>query len=238
MNNPTPVVVANLKANKTWPEINRWLDAVSKSAKDFRGTVIFCPSHPFLAASKEKIDQSVGGRIKLGAQDVSKFEQGAYTGEVAASQISDLVEYSIIGHSERRKYFNETNQNVLKKIELALNNNITPILCISDISQLDEYIEKTEVLIENSDKIIFVYEPPNAISGGKDYKPDSPDDANKNAAEIASKIGKEITTIYGGSINPDNVKSFFSQSNIHGGLVGQASVEPNTFLQVLENATI
>src|SRR3989344_1880180 len=237
MSNPTPVVIANLKANKTWEEVSAWLNEVGKASKDFKGTLIFCPSYPFLASAKEKIDRD-SINIKLGSQDISKFEQGAYTGEVAASQIADLVEYAVLGHSERRKYFNETNEDVLKKVELALSSNITPILCISDMSQLDEYLGKSNLLKENSDKIIFVYEPPSAISGGRDYKPDNPEDANNNAQEMGNKIGKEITTIYGGSINPDNVNSFFSQNNIEGGLVGQASVDPNTFLQVLENAKI
>ncbi|OGD99196.1 hypothetical protein A3J17_01040 [Candidatus Curtissbacteria bacterium RIFCSPLOWO2_02_FULL_40_11] len=237
MSNPAPVVVANIKSNQTWEESQDWINTVGNRAKDFKGTIIYCPSYPFLSGAKQLIDAKAFS-IKLGAQDISKFNGGAYTGAVAASQIKDLVEYAIIGHSERRKHFGETNENVFKKVELALENNITPILCISDISQLGEYLKKGELLKENWDKIIFVFEPPSAISGGGEFKPDDPEDANKNAGEITSKIGKNVTTIYGGSINDSNVKSFFSQNNIHGGLVGQASVKPDSFLKLIENATI
>ena len=90
-------------------------------------------------------------------------------------------------------------------------------------------------MVDSSEKIIVVYEPPGAISGGGTYKPDSPEDANANASKIGEILGKRVATLYGGSINPENAASFFSKENIDGGLVGQASTEPKTFVDILKN---
>src|SRR3990167_948757 len=205
MNEPLPIVVANLKANKTWDEVALWIDDVAKTATSFAGTIIFCPSYPFLASAFAQISQN-GINLKLGSQDISRFEQVAYTGEVAASQIADLVKYAIIGHSERRKYFGETNEDVIEKVKLLLTSKITPVLCISDLKQLDTYIAKGQVIMENADE---------------------------QAAKIKERIGRGAVVIYGGSINPQNAQSFFRQENIDGGLVGQASLDSQQFIQIL-----
>ena len=235
MNNPLPLVVANLKANLTWDDISSWLKLIGPASVGFKGTIVLCPSYPFLAQALWQIKAS-SFNIKLGSQDVSKFETGAYTGEVSASQIADICKYCIIGHSERRKYFNETDSDVSKKLSLLLKNNITPILCISDIGQLESYLENGNVIKENATEIIFVYEPPSAISGGGDYKPEDPQVANENAQKIVNLVGSEVITIYGGSINPQNAQSFLSQNNLNGGLIGQASLSPQTFNDILKIA--
>jgi len=92
-----------------------------------------------------------------------------------------------------------------------------------------------EIAVAEAEKIIFVYEPPSAISGGGDYRPESPKVANENAKKIIQKIGKDVTLLYGGSINPENISEFFSQEKINGGLVGQASTNPTTFLKLISN---
>lgn len=230
-----PYIIANFKANKTWVELETWLEQVGKNIQNFPGTVIVAPSHPFLTSTYQKI-QSDGLSIKLAAQDVSKFEQGAYTGEFSPSQIVGLCRYAIVGHSERRKYFGESNEDIINKVKLLLENNITPILCISDQLQIDSYIGNSQIIKENSQKIIFVNEPPNAVSSGGDYKPDFPENANNNCKIIQDKINSDAVTIYGGSINSQNAKNFFSQENISGGLVGQASLDPAGFLKIIEAA--
>ncbi|MFI5205718.1 MAG: triose-phosphate isomerase, partial [Candidatus Paceibacterales bacterium] len=95
-------------------------------------------------------------------------------------------------------------------------------------------LKEGQDILGNLDKIVFVHEPPSAISGGGQYHPQDPEEADTNAAKISERIGKKVTTIYGGSINPQNAASFFSQKNIDGGLVGQASLNPSSFVEIIE----
>jgi len=229
------IIVANWKANKTFEEALSWVNIVGNKLVELKQKVILCPTSIFIVPIIEEVkSKNLSEFIILGSQDISQYPAGAYTGEVTASQLAGLIKFSIVGHSERRKYFGQTDQDVIDKVALLLQSQITPILCVSDLAQLNTYIEKGKIIIENAEKIIFVYEPPSAISGGSEYHPDTPEDANENAKKIGEKIGKPITTIYGGSINPDNVNSFFAQPNIHGGLVGQASLDSQTFAKILE----
>jgi len=235
MNDPLPLVIANLKANKTWDEMSLWLEIIGPKASEFAGTIIVCPTAAFLVASSQKI-KSAGWRLNLGTQDISKFEQGAYTGEIAASQIANIAPYAVIGHSERRKYFQETPVDVITKAKLLISAGLNPILCVGDLELLDQYLAIDDTLKKNASKIIFVYEPPSAISGGGAYRPDDPGDANVRAGQFGEKIGEKIVVLYGGSINPENSQEFFHQENIDGGLVGQASLEPQKFNQILSSA--
>src|SRR3990170_1350875 len=168
MNESRPIVVANFKAHKSWDEMSAWIDQVGPRASEFTGTVIVCPSTPFLASAYSKL-KSQNSELKLGAQDISKFEQGPYTGEVSASQVAKICQYAIVGHSERRKYFGEGDSDVIQKVDLLLKSEITPILCVSDLKQLDAYVNEGKTVVDNAQKIIFVYEPPSAISKDRDY---------------------------------------------------------------------
>ena len=218
MSNPTPVVVANLKAHKTWKEIESWLDAVGPKSQDFNGTVIFCPSYPFLAICKEKIGRD-SMNIKLGSQDISKFEQGPYTGEVTASQISDLVEYTIIGHSERRQNLKEDNKVLEEKVENANAAGIKPIFCVQN--------EETPIPQGVS---IVAYEPVFAIGTGN---PDTPDNVEKVTSAL--KNTGSLTVLYGGSVSAGNVKSFVDQKSVDGVLVGASnSLDPQKFVAILD----
>jgi triosephosphate isomerase len=228
--NKKPLVVANWKATKTIKETVEWVkEAKVELEKINWAEIVICSPFSSLPATFSLFG---GTNIKVGAQDVSKFKKGAYTGEVTAEMLDGLAEYCIIGHSERRKYFGETDNDVIEKVKLLLEYGVTPILCVSNLSQMDSYFDKGKEIVEAAEKIVFVDEPPGAISGGGAYHPDNPKNANENAAKIGKKIGKKVVTLYGGSINPENVPSFFSQENIDGGLVGQASTDPKTFLGI------
>ena len=124
----------------------------------------------------------------------------------------------------------------MKKVEKLLEQNITPVLCIANLVQFDSFLTKAEVIKNQAEKIVFVYEPPNAISGGGDYRPETPERVDEKCWSIKEKIGKEILTIYGGSVNPENIKEFLSQPNIHGALPGQASLDPETFVRLVSAA--
>lgn len=212
-----PLVVANFKANKTWDEVASWIDTVGTKVKSFPGTVIIAPSMAFINQTGWKI-QSANLNIKVASQDISRFETGAYTGEVAASQIKGQVSYSIIGHSERRQNFGEDDQILDQKVKNAKESGIEPIFCVQN--------ENTKV--PEGVKIV-AYEPVFAIGTGT---PDTP--ANAEAVAQSIKAKGDFTVLYGGSVTGDNAKSFLKVGIIDGLLVGSASLDPQSFLKIVE----
>lgn len=234
MNDTLPFVVANFKANQTWDDLDIWLETVGPSTPTFTGTIIVCPSAPFISEASRKI-KSANWQIQLGIQDISRFEQGAFTGEVAASQIADQVSYAIIGHSERRHNFGEDDEILAAKVDNALKVGIIPIFCIED----------SESSIPENVKIV-AYEPAFAIGTGN---PDTP----KNAQAISQKlkarppstkaegfVGQakgDFIVLYGGSVNEKNAKDFLNDRNLDGLLIGSASLDPDIFLDILKSAT-
>jgi len=228
-----PLIVANWKATKTIKETIEWAKQTKPALEENNSeTIVICPPYtsiPFVASLFKDTN------IKIGAQNVAKFKKGAYTGEVTAEMLDGLVDYCIIGHSERRKFFGETDDDVIQKAELLLQFQITPILCVSDLGQLDSYSNRGKFIIDKSDEIVFVYEPPGAISGGGAYRPEDPEIASTNTRKMEKKIGRKAMILYGGSVNPENVVRFLSKENIDGALIGQASTDPQTFLELLNS---
>lgn len=230
-------IVANWKSNKTTSEAHEWLKEFINANVQIpeEKEIIVGASFTLLPTMNWFIKQN-NLLIKLAAQDVSPFDEGAYTGAIAAKQAGEFVSHAIVGHSERRRLFHETDEDVIAKLKQVLSANIMPVLCISDMAQLDHYLSESIILKDNAEKIIFVYEPPSAISGGGSYHPESPEDANKNAAEISNKIGKRVITLYGGSVNPENVSALFGQEYIDGGLIGQASLNSENFMKIIQSS--
>ncbi len=232
------LIIANWKSHKTTQEAIFWLEQLVAKTQNEQlpeKEIILCPSFTLLPAMKKFItDHNVS--IKLGVQNISQFNEGAFTGEVNAKQVCEFATHAIVGHSERRRLFAETDTQVLKKIQQVLAVDMTPILCISDLMQLESYMQEGSFLLDNTEKIIFVYEPPSAISGGGAFHAEDPETVNKNVTEISKKIGKKVVTLYGGSINPDNVAGLFKLDHIDGGLVGQASLDPHVFTQIIKNS--
>lgn len=221
MSDSPPLIIANLKANKTWDETAVWLDQVGKNLASYGGTAIVCPTMSFLVSASLQVN-SAKYRLKLGAQDISSFEQGPHTGEVAASQLAGLCEYVIIGHSERRGNFAETDGVVGRKFENATAAGLTAIFCVQGP---DSFIpEGTQVV---------AYEPLFAVGSGH---PDTPQDIFA-VAKILKQKGR-FTVIYGGSVTAQNAAAFLKKDLVEGLLIGGASLDPWDFLDIAKTAHI
>lgn len=211
-------LIANWKANKTIDEADQWLDSFLK--KDFslvtkKVQIIICPPHPFLLPLKNRVKKYPF--IKISAQDVSFFKKGQYTGEVSVENLSSLADYVIIGHSERRYYFAETERILFQKFSLAKKNNIEPIFCLRD---------GTDLLPA---RVRFIaYEPVYAIGTG--------DNVPVNQVLRLKKVltlTKEVKFIYGGSVNENNASSYLREKEIDGLLVGTASLDEKKFYAIV-----
>lgn len=220
MNDTLPLVVANFKANQTWDDLEVWLEKVNPLASTFTGTIIVCPSSPFISEASQKI-KNLNSKLKLGGQDISRFEQGAFTGEYAASQVADQISYAIVGHSERRNNFGESDEILAAKVNNAQKAGINPIFCVGD----------SKTSIPENVKIV-AYEPTFAIGTGN---PDTPQNAHEIAKQIKDR--KECAVIYGGSVTAQNAKGYLEKGVIDGLLIGSFSLDPLNFLNLLNSVS-
>lgn len=214
------LIVANWKSNKTAREALEFMGEFGGifEAREDVG-VIICPSYLSVPAVSEYV-KSNNMQVEIGVQNVSELEEGAYTGEVAASQASELVKHAIIGHSERRKLFGETDERVAKKVQMAAKNGLEPIVCV--ISE--------NIPIPTEVKIV-AYEPVEAIGTGN---PDTPENAEKVSKLIKEKNPRITHVIYGGSVTAENVSGFTKMPNVSGVLVGGASLDPRVFASIIK----
>lgn len=211
-------IIANWKSNKTIVEALDWISKVGpKIPKSENLKVAICPTFSSLSEIKKTIN--VGGfPLMVGAQDISPYGIGAYTGEEPAQLIKPLVDLAILGHSERRKNFGETDQMIAQKVEQALKNNIIPLLCV----------QSAETPVPDGCKLV-AYEPVFAIGTGN---PDTPENANEVAKKLKQKYGEDLEVIYGGSVTSKNAGLFCLQDNISGVLPGKASLDAEEFLEI------
>lgn len=207
---------------------------------------VLCPPFVSLAAIKEMIK---GSTIKLGAQDIHYEEKGAFTGEISPQMVSDLCDYVIVGHSERRQHFNETIEIVDKKVKAAMKVGLKPILCIGESPEENKAGKTEEVLTKQLSSpsarlyliggIIIAYEPIWAIGTGR---PATGEQANKTigfirhyiAEEQGKNIAQDVRILYGGSVTDENIAEFIKQPEIDGALVGGASLKASEFLRIVK----
>lgn len=244
----TPIIAGNWKMNKTQKEAKELLTALKPLVADAKCDVVVCVPFTDLAAVRKLIR---GSNIKLGAQNVHWEKSGAFTGEISAEMLKELkVEYVIIGHSERRQYFGETNETVNKRIQAALAAKLKAIVCIGETLAERESGKTEEVLLSQIteglkgfktrefDKIVIAYEPVWAIGTGKTA---TAEDANNTIGFIRKTIAKKFSSLiagrvciqYGGSMNAKNVKELMGMPEIDGGLIGGASLKAEDFAKVV-----
>ena len=248
----TPIIAGNWKMNKTVEEARSLVFAMSLKLREIEGVEkVLCPPFPALLAVSALLQ---GSDIGLGAQNLHWKEKGAYTGEVAPNMVAEFCQYVIIGHSERRAYFGETDETVNKKILAALAHDLTPIVCVGETE--DEYesgltgeVVRRQIGLGLADVdpvkaagLIVAYEPIWAIGTGK---ASSGENANAVLAEhirpaladlFGAKTAQAIRIQYGGSVTAANADEFFSQPEIDGALVGGASLKADEFVGIVKAA--
>ncbi len=217
-------IIANWKSNETTPGVEEWFQTIHNSQLTFNPdekTIVICPPFTLLPKVKELITNN-NLVFNVGAQNISPFDQGAYTGEANGKQIKEFADYVIIGHSERRKNFSENDEMLTQKVKEAMENDLKPIFCI----------QSEETLIPEGTKIV-AYEPVSAIGTGI---PDTPDDAEKVAKTIKEKYPFVKSVLYGGSVSPGAASGFTKMPSVDGVLVGGASLDAEKFAQIINNA--
>ena len=249
MENRKPFIAGNWKMFKTCPEAVQAASDLSQLVSGVSDVeVMIAPTYTALAPVSEAIK---GGPVKLAAQNLFWEDEGAYTGEISAKMIlSAGCSHVIIGHSERRQYFGETDETVNKKIKAAVDNGLVPILCVGEtekerdedktFSVLDKQVKKglEGFLLSDLGSLIIAYEPVWAIGTGKTATSDQAQEVHNY---IRSMIGDDfgpslaegMRILYGGSVKPANIKELMSMPDIDGALVGGASLDPETFSKIV-----
>ncbi len=245
-----PIIAGNWKMNKTPSETLKLLQGLVKELWDIDGVdVLVCPPFTSLAPAGELLK---GSAIKLGAQNMHWEEKGAYTGEISADMLLDCgCSYVILGHSERRMIFRETNEEINKKVKTALKKGLHVVLCIGEV--LEERNEgktmqvvKEQLLdslvglsVEEMKGVVVAYEPAWAIGTGKTATADDAEDVIKEIREIIKEtwdgdIAEKTRILYGGSVKASNIKELMSQPDIDGALVGGASLKTEDFVPIVK----
>lgn len=240
-------IAGNWKMYKTISEAKAVATALVKELAGGSGRYLIAPAFTAISAVKEVVK---GTNLLLGAQNMSNLEEGARTGEISVLMLKDLgVDVVILGHSERRQYFGETDELIGEKIKLALKHNLEVIFCNGETLEeresgkaeavVDRQTEKALAGIPETDlaRITIAYEPVWAIGTGKTATPQQADDMHKAirdkiAALYSKKAADAIVIQYGGSVKPDNAKELMNMPNIDGALVGGASLKAETFLPI------
>lgn len=247
----TPIIAGNWKMFKTVPEAKAFIEEIKGKAEVAGVESVICAPFTNLPALVEAVK---GTAIKIGAQNLHFEDNGAYTGEISGVMLKDLgVDYVIIGHSERRAYFAESDEIVNKKAHAAFKHGITPIICVGEKLEEREADQTKAVCkvqtegalkgltAEQVSQVVIAYEPIWAIGTGKSS---TAQDANEVISYIrdlvkglyGESVADAVRIQYGGSVKPENVVEYMGQSDIDGALVGGASLQPDSFVQLVEGA--
>lgn len=236
----------NLDVNESRELAKSILEKTDKKYFEYTD-VLLCPTYVALSVVADVIKDS---QILLGAQNLSFENDGAFTGEISASMLKAVgSEYVIIGHSERRKYFNESDELVNKKIKKALEFGLKPVLCVGETLEERESSKQNEVVkaqlttdlngVSDLSNVVIAYEPVWAIGTGKNATPEQANEMHKHIRSVISKLYDQNTAdntkiLYGGSLNDKNCKELLSESDIDGGLIGGASLKADSFIEIIK----
>ena len=233
-------MIGNWKMNQNLSEVKDFFQSL-KNEKLEAGNFWIAPQMIHISTAKE-----LAADIKIGSQNVSQHDNGAYTGETSAVNLAEIgAHFSLVGHSERRAYYNETDSDVNAKTQKLLEMGLVPVVCIGEtldqreagktldivLSQIKNGLNS--ILLTSADQIILAYEPVWAIGTGKTASPEQAEEVHaaiRNLLkELYPPIGSEISILYGGSVKPANVATLLAMPNINGGLVGGASIKADSF---------
>lgn len=247
-----PIIAGNWKMNNTIAETKALVTELIPLVKDAKADVVICTPYTDLATA---VEMTKGTNIHVGAENVHWAEKGAFTGEVSANMLVELgVEYVIIGHSERRQYFGETDQTVNARVKAALSKGLKPIICVGELLEEREAGKTEEVVVRQTteafkdidkselENIVIAYEPVWAIGTGKTATAEV---ANETIAIIRRTMAElycpkcaenRVRIQYGGSMNPKNAEELLSKPDVDGGLIGGASLKTESFAKIIEAA--
>ena len=243
-----PIIAGNWKMHKTMAEAVEFVNDIKDKVNNTDVEAVICAPFTLLKDLKEA---TKGTNIKIGAQNMHYAEQGAFTGEISAPMLKELnIDYVVLGHSERRQYFNETNETVNKKVVKALEEGIDPILCVGETLEEREASETKNVCKEQTEKalvgvsaedmkkVVIAYEPVWAIGTGKTATAEDANDVIAYIREVVKglygeEISEEVRIQYGGSVKPSNVAEIMNQSDIDGALVGGASLLASDYTELV-----
>ncbi len=248
------IVAGNWKMNLNTDQGISLVNDLIKEKIDlkYNQTVIICPPFTHIGALKMLLDNNEGSKIQLGAQNISDKASGAYTGEISGEMLKHLdTRYVIVGHSERREVYNESNEMVQKKVDAVLSSKMTPIFCcgeplkVREVENQNDYVQQQieEGLFhlngETMSSLIIAYEPIWAIGTGRTASAAQAEEMHAFIRSIlekkwGSEIAEDVTILYGGSVKPDNAQELFSQDNVDGGLIGGAALDANSFIDIIK----
>ena len=248
----TPMVAGNWKMNKGLYETRDLIREMLPELHDVEEVeVVICPPFVGLGVARRELD---GSTIKLGAQNMHWSNSGAFTGEISPLMLKELCEYVILGHSERRAMFGETDETVNKKVLAALAHGLKPIVCVGETLEENQGGITGEVVgrqvradlegltQEQAEQVVIAYEPVWAIGTGLAATPEGANAVHKDVIRpilrelFGEEIGDGMRILYGGSVNPGNAAELFGQSDIDGGLIGGASLKAESFIALVKAA--